>query len=46
MLSNLLGYGVVGLLDSGLRRIAPIYTGPKGGKYTITAGGYKRYMHR
>ena len=46
MLSNLLGYGVVGLLDSGLRRIAPIYTGPRGGKYTLTAGGYKRYMHR
>ena len=46
MLSNLLGYGVVGLFDSGLRRIAPIYTGPRGGKYTLTAGGYKRYMHR
>ena len=46
MLSNLLGYGVVGLLDTGLRRIAPIYTGPRGGKYTLTAGGYKRYMHR
>ena len=46
MLSNLLGYGFVGLMDSGLRRIAPIYTGPRGGKYTLTAGGYRRYMHR
>ena len=46
MLSNLLGYGFVGLMGGGERRIAPIYTGPQGGKYTLTSGGYKRYMHR